>query len=80
MNEKQFFSTRDKSEAAALLSVGIPLEKLDRVNGIFWFSFSEIEHCQEVINQFWLGELEVKAKTFSDAEKRLVHLMRGCVQ
>lgn len=56
--------TKDLGEAAALLTAGARIIRLQKENTFFWFVFIESE-CREISNGYWSGELMLPAKLYS---------------
>ena len=63
MTNKEYF-TKDLAEAAALLTAGVIITRLQREGSFFWFIFPEAE-SREISNKYWSGELILPAKSYS---------------
>ena len=71
MTNNDTYQTKDLSEAAALLTLGQKIIRIDREGGICWFVFSEKFKCQEISNSFWFDDCLVDAKSYYDSITRL---------
>lgn len=67
------YSTRDLSEAAALIIFHQNLIRLERHGRIVYFIFSDKNRCEEISNQYWFGECLVNAKSYYEAMTTLKH-------
>lgn len=65
------YSTKDLSEAAAILSKSGKLIRLDQEQSFFWFVFDDKTFCEQLSSAYWSGELQVSAKTYASALKEL---------
>lgn len=70
-NNSKEFLTKDLSEAAAIISSGAKLLRLQQDTSFFWFVFADKTSCEQLSNAFWAGELQVDAKAYSQAMKSL---------
>lgn len=66
----KFHYTKDLGEAAALLTKGLKLIRLEKDSGFYWFVF-EKNNSQELSSSYWAGELLVIAKDFYDKMRSL---------
>lgn len=66
------FSTFDLGCAAAIISVGFPLYKLNKSNPRkVQFSFKEQEEAEKIVDDYWSDNLSVNARTYFDNIKML---------
>jgi hypothetical protein len=56
--------TKDLAHAAALLTAGIKLIRLEREANFYWFVF-DIKGANEVTNAYFSGELQQPVKQYS---------------
>ena len=64
------YKTKDLGEAAALLTKGLRLLRLEREFDFYWFVFDG-QHSQAVSDAYWSGELMVCAKDYFDKTRSL---------
>ena len=65
------YRTRDLGEAAALLCSSVELLRLERKQSFCWFIFSDVQLCKKLSNQYFFGDLKVKARDYQEATGRL---------
>jgi hypothetical protein len=65
------YLTKDLGEAAALISKGAKMLRLQQESSFFWFVFQDKPLCEKLSNEFWSGELQVSAKTYADSIRSL---------
>jgi len=65
------YRTKDLGEAAALMSSSIRLLRLEKAGNIFWFIFDEKIKSERLSDEYWSGDLEVKAKSYDNALRTL---------
>ena len=68
--EKSKYLTKDLGEAAALMASGVKFIGLKNGNGFYWFVFDSLEVAKNADN-YWSGELLVKAKNYYDSMRTL---------
>lgn len=59
------FSTRDLAEAAALLTLGIPLVGLKPNDKHYLFCFESADAAGKLAQEFWAGRLRVDPRTYA---------------
>lgn len=59
------YKTKDIGEAAALITTGIKIIRIDREGHICWFVFTKSDALR-TSNNYWSGELIVAAKKYND--------------
>lgn len=64
------YKTKDLGEAAALLTQGVKLLRLDKASRFYWFVF-EGKNSQDVSNAYWSEQLSVIAKKYNDSLRTL---------
>lgn len=64
-NNNVEYYTKDIGEAAAMLTMGRNVVRLEPGEANFWFVFSEKQECENISNLYWSGELTVSAKMYS---------------
>jgi len=69
--ETDCFQTRDLWLAAALMAAGCKLQNLTWFNGRAFFIFQNKDRCEELAQAYWAGDLQVKAKSFTDGLRTL---------
>lgn len=62
--QNRTYKTKDIGVSAMLLTLGIPLVKVNRSNETVFFEFSQDDKCKELSNQYWFGNCLVNAKDF----------------
>lgn len=75
--EIQTFSTTDYYISAALLASGQKLIRLDWQEGRAFFVFSDPGRCEQAAQAYWVGDLKVSAKAFTDALRTLKDRLYG---
>jgi len=65
------YRTKDLGEAGALLASKAKLLRLERESSFYWFIFENKILCEELSNSYWNDQLQVSAKTYSNALKEL---------
>jgi len=70
MESKKEYLTKDLGEAAALLTAGINLLRLQKESKFYWFVFDST-NSHEISNNYWSGQLKVVAKQYSDSLRSL---------
>jgi hypothetical protein len=58
------YKTKDIGVSAMLLTLGIKLIQIHRINEISFFEFDKDDKCKELSNQYWFGNCLVNAKDF----------------
>jgi hypothetical protein len=61
------YSTKDLSEASALLIKNQKLLHLERQGKTVYFHFADKKNCEELASQFWFDECLVNAKSYYNA-------------
>lgn len=61
------YKTRDLGEASSFFATGISLKRIERINTICFFVFSELDKCKELSIAYWSGHLQVDARSFNHA-------------
>ena len=69
MNDE--YKTKDLGEASALISKSAKLLRLEQESNFYWFVFQDKNYCEPISNSYWSDELNVSAKTYSDAMRSL---------
>ena len=64
------YYTKDLGEAAALLTVGAKLLRLEQASGFYWFVFQN-KNIEQESGRYWSGELQVSAKQYNDSMRTL---------
>ena len=65
------YKTKDLSEAGAILASKAKLLRLEKENNFYWFVFENKPLCEKLSNSYWNDQLQVSAKTYSNALKEL---------
>lgn len=65
------FRTKDLYEASVLHSTGQKLLRLEGQGSQYFFVFSDKDSCQKLSNSYWLGEVEVNAKSLTNSIREL---------
>ncbi|MFH2062277.1 MAG: hypothetical protein ABIJ43_04810 [Candidatus Beckwithbacteria bacterium] len=68
-NQNEYL-TKDLGEASALMASGIKFSGLRNGEGFYWFIFNS-SASNKIVNDYWSGDLEVKAKTYFDCMRTL---------
>lgn len=69
------YTTKDLAEAAALVVSNLKLIHIERQGSICWFAFEDEEKSQEFSRQYFFDKLQVNAREYSEAMKRLKNLI-----
>ena len=72
---KKTYSTKDLAEAAAILTIGGDLEKIERTGDICWFLFKDYQKCRDWSELYFYGDLIVNAREFDQSLKRLKQMI-----
>lgn len=64
------YLTKDLGEAAALVSKGVKLIRLEKNSNFCWFVF-EKNNSEETSSKYWSGDLRVGAKKYNDSLRTL---------
>ena len=65
------FSTKDYYLSGALMAAGERLLRLDWREGRAFFVFENLDRCEMRTQAYWVGDLKVSAKAFTDALRTL---------
>ena len=71
------YSTRNLALAAAIVASGQILLRLDRVERVAFFIFSDGRTCGDLETRYWAGTLGVDAKAYADAERTIKDRLFG---
>ncbi len=71
MRNSEEYKTRDLAEAAALITYGIQISKIERIKNICFFVFENIGLCESISKKYFFGELLVNARTYYESIGRL---------
>lgn len=71
MNKTQGYKTKDLAEAAALITSGQQLQRIDREGSICFFIFANKGDCKMLSNKFFFGDLQVNAMSYYENMNRL---------
>jgi len=71
MNDVAEFLTKDLQIAASLLASNAKLLRLDQESNFYWFVFENKSLCEKLSTDYWNNELQVSAKSYSNALKEL---------
>jgi len=70
-NKPDQYRTRDLAESATIFLLGQQLINIERINGVCWFIFEDLNKCKEISNNFWFGKCIVNAKDYYDTINKL---------
>lgn len=59
------YRSRDLGESSVLFTKGISLKRIEKINDICWFIFSDLEKCKEISLAYWSGHCDVDARSFN---------------
>lgn len=65
------YRTKDLSEAAFLMTKGLPLNSLKREGKTCWFIFADEAKCKTLSSMYWFQNAEIPAKLFVDSIQTL---------
>jgi hypothetical protein len=71
IRSKEFFRTKDISEASFLYASDKKLIELEKSGYFFYFVFEDVSGCMALIQSFWRKEAMIDAKTYADAFRSL---------
>jgi hypothetical protein len=66
-----YYYTKDLGEAAALMSKSLKLLGLKKEGTYFLFVFEDRTQCLPISDEFWYGDLQVNARSYAEAMRRL---------
>jgi hypothetical protein len=61
------YRSRDLGESSVIYLKGVSLNRIEKINSICWFVFSDLEKCQELSVAYWSGHCPVDARSFNHA-------------
>lgn len=71
LKENNFYRTSDLN-LAAVLSLDLPIEKIDRQNPAkVQFLFTESEQLRRLVNDYWNGRLQIEPKQYFSQLKNI---------
>lgn len=68
-SSKEYF-TKDLGEAAAIVAMGVKLDRLEKDSSFCWFVFDR-KSCEEISAKYWSGELQLDAKKYNESLRSL---------
>lgn len=75
-NEKMMiYTTKDLYEAAALKASDCLYIGYDLQRKIYWFNFGDKVNTEKKVKQYWNYQLQVNAKSFSEAIRNLKEII-----
>lgn len=69
--EKNEYRTKDLGEIATLFCENAEYLRMERVNNVCWFVFSDIDHCSEISNRYFFGEIWVHPRVYQEVISKI---------
>ena len=71
MMKRRMYRTKDLYEASFLYAHLQKLLGLEKDGRYYWFIFADKYTCEKLSNAYWSGDININAKTYSDAIRTL---------